>query len=406
VPLRDALGALTGIVGVSRDVTDRRTMETQLQQAQKMEAVGQLAGGVAHDFNNILTAIIGFGSFLQLKLKGNEPLQHSVDQIIAAADRAAELTQSLLTFSRKQIVNLKLVDLNGIVAQLEKFLLRVIGEDVQLKTSLHAAELVVLADRGQIEQILMNLAANSRDAMPEGGTVIITTSAVELDQSFMATHGYGAPGQYALITFEDTGEGMEKGVQERLFEPFFTTKEVGKGTGLGLSIAYGIVKQHGGFINVYSEPKKGTTFRIYLPLSDSPVLPPAARSASPARTGTETILLGEDDAGVRELTRMMLEQAGYTVVEAVDGEDALEKYTLNREGIALLVLDVVMPKRSGKSVADEIRGIDPRVRVLFISGYTANIINHAGILEKGLSFISKPFSPQALLSKVREVLDH
>ena len=370
-----------------------------------MEAVGQLAGGVAHDFNNILTAIIGFSTFLQLKLKENEPLRHNVDQIVAAAERAAELTQNLLTFSRKQIINLKPVDLNGTINHVEKFLIRIIGEDIQLKTSQCAGELVVLGDSGQIEQVLMNLAANARDAMPEGGTVIISTSVIDLDEAFIEAHGYGVPGRYAVISFEDTGVGMDKTTRERLFEPFFTTKDVGKGTGLGLSIVYGIVKQHNGFINVYSEPENGTTFRIYLPVTAAPAGESRPTGTAAARGGTETILLGEDDFGVRQLTKMILEQSGYTVIEAENGEDALVKYRENRDAIELLLLDIVMPKRSGKSAADEILSADPAVRVLFFSGYTADIIHHNGILDEGLNFISKPFSPQVLLKKIREVLD-
>jgi len=388
-----------------RDVTEEKALAAQLNQAQKMEAVGQLAGGVAHDFNNILTAIMGFATILQLKLKDNEPLRHHADQIIVGAKRAAELTQGLLVFSRKQIISPKPVNLNEIIGHIEKFLLRIIGEDIQLKASLHAGELIVLADSGQVEQVLMNLATNARDAMPEGGSIIIATSRIEFDEEFITVHGYGKPGLYALISFEDTGVGMDKNTQEKVFEPFFTTKEVGKGTGLGLSIVYGIVKQHNGFINLYSEPTKGTTFRIYLPITQSAAAEKRQEKATTAEGGTETILLGEDDAGVRELTKMILEQAGYTVIGAVDGEEAIAKYKENQKTIKLLILDIVMPKRSGRSVAEEITSANASVRVLYISGYTANIIHHHGILDEGLNFISKPFSPQTLLSKVRETLD-
>jgi PAS domain S-box-containing protein len=405
VLLRDNEGRPASIWSTVRDITERKGLEMQLQHAQKMEAVGQLAGGVAHDFNNILTAIIGFGSFLQRKLADDKALCHNVDQIIAAAERAAQLTQSLLTFSRKQAINLKPVDLNVIIQRLEKLLLRIIGEDIQLTTSIHPEELVVQADSGQLEQVLMNLAANSRDAMPIGGSIVISTRPIEMDAGFIAAHGYGEPGVYALVTFEDTGTGMDRGTQEKIFEPFFTTKEVGKGTGLGLSIAYGIVKQHHGIINVYSEQGNGTTFRIYLPLTALAVTAPVLRTAAVEEHGTETILIGEDDAGVRELTRMILEQSGYTVIEACDGEDALVKYGQNKGAVSLIILDIIMPKRGGKSVADEIARENPLSRVLFVSGYTANIIRQNGILEEGLNFISKPFSPQELLNKVREVLD-
>ena len=371
-----------------------------------MEAIGELAGGVAHDFNNILTAIIGFGTFLQLKLKDNEPLRHNADQIIVAAERAAELTQNLLVFSRKQITTPRPVNLNTIIGQVEKFLRRIINDDIQLKTSLHPEELVVLADSGQVEQVLMNLATNSQDAMPGGGSIMIATSLIELDEKFIALHGYGRPGLYALLSFEDTGSGMDKNTQERIFEPFFTTKEVGKGTGLGLSIVYGIVKQHNGFINVYSELNKGTTFRVYLPVTQSAVAGKKPEKAMPAEGGTETILVGEDDAGVRQLTRIFLEESGYSVIEAVDGDEAIAVFKDNQGRIDLVILDIVMPKKSGKSVADEIRVANPKIPVLFVSGYTANIIHQNGILEEGLNFISKPFSPEALLRKVREVLDH
>ena len=388
-----------------REVTEEKALAAQLNQAQKMEAVGQLAGGVAHDFNNILTAIIGFATFLQQKLKDNAPLGRMADQIIVAAERAAELTQSLLVFSRKETVALKPVNLNKVVGHVEKFLQRIIGEGIELKTLLHAEDLIVLADSGQVEQILMNLATNAKDAMPEGGSISIATTTIELDSRFVAAHGYGKPGQYGLISFEDTGCGMDRGTLERIFEPFFTTKEVGKGTGLGLSIVYGIVKQHDGFINVYSEPGKGTTFRVYFPATRAADAGKSLKEAAPVKGGTETILLGEDDAAVRQLTRVVLEESGYSVIEAIDGEDVIARYKNNQAAVKLLILDIVMPRRSGKSVADEIKASNPEIRILFVSGYTANIIHQNGVLEKGLNFISKPFSPDALLSKVREVLD-
>lgn len=405
VPLRGDGGAVEGIVGVSRDITEHKNLELQLLQAQKMEAVGQLAGGVAHDFNNILTAIIGYATFLQMKLKDDDPLKHFADQVIAAAHKAAHLTQSLLAFSRKQIINPKPVDLNEIIRRLEKFLIRIIGEDIELSAAFAEGDLVVLADSGPIEQILMNLATNARDAMPQGGLLTISTSRLTLDAEFVKAHGYGEPGKYALISFEDSGIGMDKKTQEKIFEPFFTTKEVGKGTGLGLSIVYGIVKQHNGYINVYSEHGRGTTFRIYLPLIQSAV-EEAKRGDDAAPTGgTETILLGEDDPGVRSLTKMILEQSGYTVIEAIDGDEAVAKFMENRERIGLLLLDIVMPKKNGKAVSDEIKQVSPEVRALFTSGYTANVVHQKGILDKGLNFITKPFSPSDLLQKVREVLD-
>jgi len=404
VPLRDSSGIITGTVSVSRDVTDHKNLEFQLLQAQKMEAIGQLAGGIAHDFNNILTAIIGYATFLQLKLTDGS-LQDNASQIITTAERAAQLTQGLLAFSRRQSVNPRPVDVNAIIRGLEKILQRVIGDDVRLGSDLDSHELVILADTGQIEQILMNLATNSRDAMPDGGTIRISTSRVTFDDLLIATHGFGIPGSYAMISFEDTGHGINKEISEKIFEPFFTTKEVGKGTGLGLSIVYGIVRQHNGYINVYSEPAKGTTFRIYLPIvrADTADIGPA-REESRTR-GTETILLAEDDAAVRKLARLVLEESGYTVIEAADGEEALARFYEDKERVRLLILDVMMPKKSGKVVAEEIRRECAWVRILFTSGYTANTIRDKGILEESPDFITKPFSPGSLLAKIREILD-
>jgi len=391
--------------GFFRDITEHKILQAQLLQAQKMEAVGLLAGGIAHDFNNILTAVIGYGTLLQMKMNEGDPLKHNADQIIAAADRAAHLTQSLLSFSRKQIINPKPVDLNQIIKAVEKFLARIIGEDIELKTVVEEEELIVMADSGQVEQLLLNLATNARDAMPEGGLLTISTLRLEMDVDFIKAHGYGKPGPYALISFEDTGIGMNKNVQEKIFEPFFTTKEVGKGTGLGLSIVYGIVKQHNGYINLYSEPGKGTTFRLYFPITQSAVEKAEPRENEMPRGGAETILVGEDDPVVRKLTRMILEQSGYTVIEAVDGEEAVEKFTGNRDKIRLLLLDIVMPKKNGRAVAEEIKKMGAEVRVLYTSGYTANVINQKGLLEEGFEIITKPFAPRDLLKKVREELD-
>jgi PAS domain S-box-containing protein len=391
--------------GFFRDITEHKILQAQLLQAQKMEAVGLLAGGIAHDFNNILTAIIGYGTLLQMKINEGDPLKHNADQVIAAADRAAHLTQSLLAFSRKQIINPKPVDLNQIIKAVEKFLARIIGEDIELKTVVEEEELIVMADSGQVEQLLLNLATNARDAMPEGGLLTVSTGRLAIDADFIKAHGYGKPGPYALICFEDTGIGMDKKVQEKIFEPFFTTKEVGKGTGLGLSIVYGIVKQHNGYINLYSEQEKGTTFRIYFPITQSAVEKTGPREEEAPGGGAETILLGEDDPIVRQLTRTILEQSGYTVIEAVDGEEAVEKFTGNRDKIRLLLLDVVMPKKSGRAVAEEIKKTGADVRVLYTSGYTANVIHRKGILEEGFEIITKPFAPRDLLRKVREVLD-
>jgi len=388
------------------DLTDRQKLENQLRQAQKMEAVGQLAGGIAHDFNNILTAIIGYGNLLLMKLKGDDPLRAYADQILASSERAASVTHSLLAFSRKQIINPKPVRVNDIITRVGKLLARLIGEDVDLGIRLTGSDSTVIADSGQVEQVLMNLATNARDAMPEGGHLSVETDIAELDQTYITTHGYGALGTYLVISVSDTGVGMDEATRERVFEPFFTTKEVGRGTGLGLSIVYGIVKQHGGYINCYSERGKGTTFKIYLPLLTSGA---ADRTASaefaPPKGGTETVLVAEDDKEVRTLVTNILTEFGYTVIEAADGEDAVQQFVDHREAIQLLIIDVIMPRISGKEVYTRIGHIRPGIKALFTSGYTADIVHKKGILEEGTDFITKPIIPQELLLKVREILN-
>jgi signal transduction histidine kinase len=380
-----------------------RTSEAQLRQSQKMEAIGTLAGGVAHDFNNILTAIMGFAGILNAKL-GDSPHAHFADDILAAADRAATLTQSLLAFSRKQVMETKPAEINETVKTIDKILRRVIGEDIELRCSFAPEELTIMGDNGQIEQVLMNLAVNARDAMPKGGVVSVETERLELTEELPGTSL--KPGQYAKITVSDTGCGIDEETRQRIFEPFFTTKEVGKGTGLGLSIVYGIVKQHGGDVTVYSEVGKGTSFRIFLPLVESSTLRQEKSLAAPVVGGTETILLAEDNDGVRNFMTQALEDFGYKVIEARDGEDALSKYQVNRDRIQLLLLDVVMPKMNGREVYDAVRKKGGVVPVLFSSGYTADIIEQKGILEDGVGFISKPVTMQVLLGKVREALDH
>ncbi|MBI4685096.1 MAG: PAS domain S-box protein [Nitrospirae bacterium] len=392
---------------ILRDITSFKKLEDQLMQAQKMEAVGQLAGGIAHDFNNILTAIIGYGSMLQMKIKEDNPLRSNIDQILASCERAANLTRSLLTFSRKQIINPVPVKLNEIIKKVEKFLLRIIGEDIELKTLLSDRDLTVIADSGQIEQVLMNLATNARNAMPDGGTLTINTDIVELDEIFISIYGYGKPGMHALISITDTGRGMDEKTREKIFEPFFTTKEAGKGTGLGLSMVYGIIKQHGGYINCYSEAGKGTTFKIYLPITKTE----AAKGIKAAeivelKCGTETILLAEDEKVVRELTRNILVESGYKVIEAVDGVDTVNKFMKNKDKVSLLLLDVVIPKISGKEAYEKIKKMNPDIKALFISGYPEDMIQKHSLLEEGLNFIAKPVSPFELLKKIRSVLDN
>ena len=415
IPRFDSNHNLIGLVHVVRDITEHRKLEEQLRQSQKMEAVGTLTGGVAHDFNNILTAIIGYGHILKMKLEQGSQLMTYTDQILASADRAAHLTQSLLAFSRKQVINPKAVNLNEITASVEKLLLRIIGEDIELKTILNPPlplfdkggqrEIMVLADAGQLEQVLMNLAANARNAMPEGGTLTIETGLEELDMNFLKIHEYGKHGKYAVITVTDSGHGMDEKTRQRVFEPFFTTREVGKGTGLGLSMVYGIIKQHSGYINCYSEPGAGTTFRIYLPLIEKETEKAKAEEHIALSGGTETILLTEDEEEVRKLMKLVLEEAGYKVIEAVDGKEAMEKFRENKDSISLLLLDVIMPRLNGKGVYEEARKIKPGIKALFSSGYPADFIHKQGILEEGLNFISKPASPHELLKRIREVLD-
>jgi signal transduction histidine kinase/CheY-like chemotaxis protein len=391
---------------LERQLEEVRLKDSALRQAQKMESIGTLAGGVAHDFNNILSAIVGYGHITLMKMAKDDPVRLNVEHMLEAADRAAYLTKDLLLFSRKQISVRKPVDLNEIVRKIEKFLRRVIGEDIECKAALHDRPIPVLADAHQLEQVLMNFATNARDAMPTGGTFAITTEQVTLDDDFITVHGYGKPGAYVLLTISDTGKGMDEETRRRIFEPFFTTKEVGKGTGLGLAVVYGIVKQHEGYINVYSEPGKGTTFRIYLPeiSSGAGEEKKTPHEVHPAR-GSETVLLAEDDEAVRNLVKAMLEEYGYTVITAVDGEDAVNKYKENRDKIQLLLFDLIMPKKTGKEAYDDIKKITPDIKIIFSSGYAPDIIRQRALLDDQVTVVFKPVSPADLLKKVRSVLD-
>lgn len=410
-PIRNAQGVIINFIGIHEDVTERRKLEDQLRHSQKLEALGQLVGGIAHDFNNMLTAIIGFAGILQMKMKKDDPLMVNVEQVIEAANRGASLTSSLLVFGRKQAIFPRPVNLNEIIDKVEKLLLRLIGEDIELKTVIADKELNVTVDPLQIEQVLINLATNARDAMSKEGVLTIETGREEIDRKFIKSHGYGEPGEYALISISDTGAGMDEKTREKVFEPFFTTKEVGKGTGLGLAIVYGIVKQHNGYITVYSEVGKGTTFKIYLPMTRpgteeaAPVENVNSAASAVSATGTETVLVAEDDKNVMRLSKTLLETFGYTVIEAVNGEEAVQKYMENKDMIKLLIFDVIMPKRNGKEAYEEIKRIAPDVRVIFMSGYTADIMHTKGIIENGMVFVSKPISPTDFIKKVREVLD-
>ncbi|MGD0281034.1 MAG: ATP-binding protein [Dissulfurispiraceae bacterium] len=398
-------GKVTGAVVSFIDITEREALENQLRQSQKMEAIGQLAGGVAHDFNNILTAIIGYGSLALMKIAKDDPERLNIEHILQGAEKASHLTKDLLLFSRKQVSERKCLDLNEIIRKTEKFLTMIVGEDISCKTLLHSGAVPVLADEHQLEQVLMNLATNGRDAMPNGGTFSITTEPIRFDQEFITAHGYGQPGMFALITVSDTGEGMDKDTQQRIFEPFFTTKGMGKDTGLGLSIVYGIVKGHDGYINIYSEPGVGTTFKIYLPMTTMEG-EATTESIQPLPLGKgETILIAEDEPEVRNILRLTLEAYGYRVIEAENGNDAVTLYRDNMDKISLILLDVIMPVKNGWAACKEIKSLKPDTKVIFMSGYTSDVIAVKGMFEADADLISKPVTPDSLLRKIREVLD-
>ncbi|OPY77965.1 MAG: Blue-light-activated protein [Syntrophorhabdus sp. PtaU1.Bin058] len=387
-----------------RDVTDRRHLQFQLLQAQKMEAIGTLTGGIAHDFNNILTALIGYSNLLLMKMEEDDPLRVYVEQMLASSEKAANLTQSLLAFSRKQLMELKPNKVNAIIRGIEKLLKRLLTEDIDLRAILSDRNLTIMADLTQMDQVLLNLATNARDAMPKGGVLTVETQEVELNNTFVMSQGFGRPGRYVLISVSDTGIGMDAGTQERIFDPFFTTKDVGKGTGLGLSTVYGIIKQHNGYISVESEPGHGTTFRIYLPMVEATV-EDVKQTSFDTEKGTETILLAEDNTEVRKLAREVLLLSGYSVIEAIDGEDAVRRFIERKDSISLIILDVVMPKKNGKEVYEAIRKIRPDIKVLFTSGYTGDIVLDKGIHGEEANFITKPLSPDMFLVKIREILD-
>ena len=396
--------AVAGIVVNVRDITERRKLEDQLRQAQKMEAVGQLAGGVAHDFNNLLTAILGYCHLMLDEIPEGDPLRLDLLEIQAAGDRAASLTRQLLAFSRRQMLQPQVVDINLLVTQLEKLLRRLISEDVELVTALAPGLRPVTVDPASVEQILVNLAVNARDAMPTGGRLTIETANVDLDEAYAVTHVAMPAGPYVMLAVSDTGQGMDAATRARIFEPFFTTKEQGKGSGLGLATVYGIVKQSGGYIWVYSEPGHGTSFKVYLPpTAAASVARPTAHD--PAHVaGWETVLLVEDEDAVRALAREVLRRHGYVVLEARHGVDALSVAERHADAIHLLVTDVVMPHMSGRALSERLAGARPQMKTLFMSGYT----DHALLpedLTPGGEFLQKPFTPEALAGRVRHLLD-
>lgn len=406
-PLRGSQGEIQGAICMALDVTDRKQLEEQFRQAQKMEAVGRLAGGIAHDFNNLLMVIQGYSDLLVERLHASDPLRRNVEQIQTAAQRATSLTRQLLAFSRKQMLAPKVLNIQSIMADMETILRRLIGEDIALEAVSAPSLGHVKADRSQIEQVVMNLAINARDAMPKGGRLTIEASNVEIGADVPHTPTVVSPGKYVMLAVTDNGCGMKEDVRAHIFEPFFTTKEKGKGTGLGLATVYGIVKQSGGYIWVYSEPDVGTTFKIYLPRIDEEEAMSAASADAAAATfprGSEVVLLVEDEKGVRELTREYLETSGYTVLEAIDGHSALDAARMHNGPIHVLITDVVMPGLSGRDLGEEIAKLRPSIKVLYMSGYTDQSAFRNGILDKGSELLQKPFGMSTLASKVREVL--
>jgi len=408
-PIFDSQGNVVQVIESTIDITERRNLEEQFLQAQKMEAVGRLAGGVAHDFNNVLTAIMGYSELALDALPEEHPEHNHIEEIRKAGERAAALTRQLLAFSRKQILQPEVLCLNEVVSGMTKMLRRMIPEDVELVAVLDPALERVKLDPTQMEQVLMNLAVNARDAMPKGGKLTLETANVELDLAYSRSHPEVQPGNYVMLAVSDTGCGMDEATQARIFEPFFTTKEKSKGTGLGLSTVYGIVKQSGGSIFVYSEPGKGTAFKIYLPRVDEvpgergPVVEKRPGPALPQ--GAETVLVAEDDETLRRLIYEILQSSGYAVLEAGRGEEALRLAGEHAGPIHLLITDMVMPGMGGRDLAVRLAALRPGTRVLYVSGYTDDAIVRHGVLEPGLAFLQKPFKPEALLHKVREVLE-
>jgi PAS domain S-box-containing protein len=409
-PLFDAAGHAYGVCGMSTDLTELKRAEEQLRHAQKMDAIGRLAGGIAHDFNNLLTVINGYGSLLLAELAPNDSARESVAEILNAGERASSLTRQILAYSRKQVLEPKTWDLNTIVSEMTSMIGRLVGEDISFVTSLVHDRSLVLVDRGQVEQIILNLVVNARDAMQSGGKLTIETAVVVLDEQYVSTHLEVTPGPHVMLAVTDTGEGMLPEVRARIFEPFFTTKEVGKGTGLGLSVVFGIVKQSGGSIAVYSEPGVGTTFRIYFPQ----VTQAAAGEAAPVRVagqeiallrGSETILLVEDEEAVRVYIGSVLRRQGYEVLEAHNGVHALELLQHTEAAVHLLITDVVMPEMGGPALVAQLRGLDRTLPVLYMSGYAERAVVHNGLVKSKQAFLQKPFTPLVLAQKVREVLD-
>jgi two-component system cell cycle sensor histidine kinase/response regulator CckA len=404
IPFRDSDGSITAILAVTRDTTERVHREGKARYDQKMEAISTLTSGVAHDFNNILTAIVGFGNVLKMKLSESDPLRPLAVQILAAADRASGITKGLQSFGSRQLLSLNPVDLNETVRRTAATFAKDSGSGITVEVKTADTALTIMADEDEIEHCLMNLLSNARDAMPSGGTVSLSIGTMELEDTFISIHGYGTKGSYAVVAVTDTGTGIDEKTRKKIFEPFFTTKDTGKGLGLGLAIVYGVVKSHHGFVNVYSEPGIGSTFRMYLPLTGVRFADTESESLVPEGNG-ETVLIAEDEEAVRKITTSVLEQFGYHVLAAADGEEAMRLFHEHAAPIDLVMLDVVMPKKDGKAVYEEIMRLRPDTRVLFTSGYTFDIVYKKGLLDNDVPFISKPVSPTDLLRKIKEVLE-
>ncbi len=403
-PLRGADGSVIGVISMVHDITEKSRLERQLQTAQRMETVGTLAGGIAHDFNNALTGILGFSQLLRTRMGGDPKTASDLDEVMRCAERAATLTKQLLTFARRQVIAPVNLDLNAALADLMKLIGKAAGEKIELRSVFAKGLPTIRADRAQLEQVLMNLCLNARDAMPDGGVLTVETSDVTLDAPYIDRHPYVKAGRYAELVVTDTGIGMDEKTRERVFEPFFTTKGPDKGTGLGLAMVYGIVKQHDGFIHLYSELGKGTSFKVYFPAVPSAPDTVKEKKLEPLRGGTETILLAEDEDTIRSLAERILTDYGYTVLTARNGEEAIEAFRGNRS-VTLAVLDVVMPGKGGKEAFEAMRKEDPGLKVIFTSGYSADAVHESFVIDPGLQFLPKPYTPTILARKVREVLD-